>query len=60
MSKPWGRLRQIFVAFSEKLNFDFSKTEEPFLLKLRQWNIFDLWLSDAKAAQIVFFAKPIV
>ena len=21
MSKPWGRLRQIFVAFSEKLNF---------------------------------------
>ena len=48
------------MAFSEKLNFDFSKTEEPFLLKLRQWNIFDLWLSDAKAAQIVFFAKPIV
>jgi hypothetical protein len=26
MSKPWGKLRQFFVAFSEKLNFNFTQT----------------------------------
>ena len=63
MSKPWRRLRQIFVAFSEKLNFNnqqFIKQKKIYLKKNTKpmKTVFVFWdFKESKPVMVVLKKK---